>query len=479
MKAIDFNFEIHQPFRLKRYRFFDIGNDHYYYDDFLNDDIITRLAQQSYIPAAESLLRMIDETKGAFRCSISVSGVALEQFEVYVPEFIDLLKKLAKTGSVEFTATTYAHSLASLFDPEEFEQQVKAQCEKIETLLGVKPKVLRNTELIYCDEFAPQILAMGFKGCITEGAKHILGWKSPNYVYSAASAPKLKLLLNNSKLVEDIAQRFGDTTWEAYPLTADKYIDWIASTPQEEQIITLCLNLETFGAMQPAQTGIFQFLEALPRFAAERGVEFWTPSMAISKLKAVGELAVVHPISGADEARDTSAWVGNPLQREATDKLYAAGERVRLASDRRLKQDWWYLQAADHFYYMSTKHFGEGHSNFSPYETPYQAFTNYMNVLSDFLVRVDEQFPQSVDNEELNALLTTIRNQEREIETLTREKDSMSKNLEQYNIEHKYRKTETAEAEEAKTAAKPAARKATHAKEAAKKEAAKKAPAKK
>lgn len=474
MKAIDFNFEIHQPFRLKRYRFFDIGNDHYYYDDFLNDDIITRLAQQSYIPAAESLLRMIEETKGAFRCSISVSGVALEQFEVYVPEFIDLLKKLAKTGSVEFTATTYAHSLASLFDPEEFEQQVKAQCEKIETLLGVKPKVLRNTELIYCDEFATQILAMGFKGCITEGAKHILGWKSPNYVYSAASAPKLKLLLNNSKLVEDIAQRFGDTTWEAYPLTADKYIDWIASTPQEEQIITLCLNLETFGAMQPAQTGIFQFLEALPRFAAERGVEFWTPSMAISKLKAVGELAVVHPISGADEARDTSAWVGNPLQREATDKLYAAGERVRLASDRRLKQDWWYLQAADHFYYMSTKHFGEGHSNFSPYETPYQAFTNYMNVLSDFLVRVDEQFPQSVDNEELNALLTTIRNQEREIETLTREKDSMSKNLEQYNIEHKYRKTETAEAEEAKTAAKPAARKAAHAKEAAKKAPAKK-----
>ncbi len=474
MKAIDFNFEIHQPFRLKRYRFFDIGNDHYYYDDFLNDDIITRLAQQSYIPAAESLLRMIEETKGAFRCSISVSGVALEQFEVYVPEFIDLLKKLAKTGSVEFTATTYAHSLASLFDPEEFEQQVKAQCEKIETLLGVKPKVLRNTELIYCDEFAPQILAMGFKGCITEGAKHILGWKSPNYVYSAASAPKLKLLLNNSKLVEDIAQRFGDTTWEAYPLTADKYIDWIASTPQEEQIITLCLNLETFGAMQPAQTGIFQFLEALPRFAAERGVEFWTPSMAISKLKAVGELAVVHPISGADEARDTSAWVGNPLQREATDKLYAAGERVRLASDRRLKQDWWYLQAADHFYYMSTKHFGEGHSNFSPYETPYQAFTNYMNVLSDFLVRVDEQFPQSVDNEELNALLTTIRNQEREIETLTREKDSMSKNLEQYNIEHKYRKTETAEAEEAKPASKPAARKAAHAKEAAKKAPAKK-----
>lgn len=474
MKAIDLNFEIHQPFRLKRYRFFDIGNDHYYYDDFLNDDIITRLAQQSYIPAAESLLRMIEESKGAFRCSISVSGAALEQFEIYVPEFIDLLKKLAKTGAVEFTATTYAHSLASLYDPEEFAQQVKVQCEKLEALLGVKPKVLRNTELIYCDDLAPQILAMGFKGCITEGAKHILGWKSPNYVYSAASAPKLKLLLNNSKLVEDIAERFGDTTWAEYPLTADKYIDWIASTPQEEQIITLCLNLEAFGAMQPAETGIFQFLEALPRFAAERNIEFWTPSMAISKLKAVGELAVVHPISGADEARDTSAWDGNPLQREAIDKLYAAGERVRLASDRRLKQDWWYLQATDHFYYMSTKHFGEGHSNFSPYETPYQAFTNYMNVLSDFLVRVDEQFPESVDNEELNALLTTIRNQEREIEVLTREKDSMIKNLEQYNIEHKYRKAEATEAETEKPAKKPAARKCAPKKEAAKEETAKK-----
>lgn len=439
MKAIDFNFEIHQPFRLKRYRFFDIGNDHYYYDDFLNDDIVTRLAEQSYIPAATTLLRMIEESNGTFRCSISISGVAIEQFERYVPEFIDLLKKLAATGAVEFTATTYAHSLASLLDPIEFEEQVKAHTDKIETLLGVKPKVVRNTEMIYFDDLAPQMLAMGFKGCITEGAKHILGWKSPNYVYSAASAPKFKLLMNNSKLAEDIAARFSDTAWAEFPLTADKYIDWIASTPADEQIITICLNLETFGAMHPASTGIFQFLEALPRFAAERGVEFWTPTMAMSKLKPVSQLAVVHPISGADEARDTSAWMGNTLQREAIDKLYGAGERVRLAQDRPLKQDWLYLQGSDHFYYMSTKHFGDGHSNFSPYETPYQAFTNYMNVLSDFLVRVDEQFPLSVDNEELNALLTTIRNQEREIETLTRERNSMSKNLEQYNIEHKNR----------------------------------------
>jgi len=442
MKAVSFNFEIHQPFRLKRYRFFDIGNDHYYYDDFLNDDIVTRIAAQSYMPAAETLLRMINDTKGAFRCSISITGAAIEQFEQYVPEFIDLLKKLADTGKVEFLATPYAHSLAALYDPEELAQQVKAQCDKLHSLFGVKPKVFRNTELIYSDDIAPQVLAMGFKGCLTEGAKHILGWKSPNYVYTAASAPKLKLLLRNSNLSDDIAFRFSDTSWDAFPLTADKYIDWIASTPADEQIINICLNLETFGGMQPASTGIFQFLEALPRFAAERGVEFWTPSEAVSKLKSVGELAVVHPISAADEARDTSAWLGNALQREALDKLYAAGERVRLCEDRRLKQDWWYLQASDHFYYMSTKHFADGsvHANFSPYETPYQAFINYMNVLADFLVRVDEQYPLSVDNEELNSLLKTIRNQEREIAELTREKESMQKNIEQYNIEHQGRR---------------------------------------
>lgn len=467
MKAIDFNFEIHQPFRLKRYRFFDIGNDHYYYDDFLNDDIIERVARESYIPAAEALLRMIEASKGQFRCSISISGVAIEQFEMYVPEFIDLLKKLAATGSVEFTATTYAHSLASLFDPEEFKQQVKMQCEKIESLFGVKPKTFRNTELIYFDDLAPQIYAMGFKGCITEGAKHILGWKSPNYVYSSASTPKLKLLLNNSKLADDIARRFSDTSWDAYPLTADKYIDWIASTPAEEQIITLCMNLDTFGGLHKASTGIFQFLEALPRFAAERGVEFWTPSMAVSKLKPVDMLPVIHPISSADEARDTSAWLGNQLQREATDKLYGAAERVHLAEDRRLKQDWMYLQGSDHFYYMSTKHFGDGQGNFSPYENPYQAFTNYMNVLSDFLVRVDEQFPKDVDNEELNSLLTTIRNQEREIETLSREKTVLSKSLEQYNIEHTKREQPAAETEKPK--AQKAAAKKTVTKSATKK----------
>ncbi len=460
MKAICFYFQIHQPFRLKRYRFFDIGNDHYYYDDFANDDIITRIAQRSYIPAAETLLKMIEESKGKFRCAISITGVALEQCEQYVPEFVDLLKKLTDTGKVEFLAETYAHSLSSLADPIEFEEQVKAHDEKIYQLFGVKPKVLRNTELIYCDELAPQILSMGYKGVITEGAKHILGWKSPNYIYSAASAPKLRLLLKNDKLSDDIAFRFSNTEWNEYPLTADKYIDWIASTPPEEQIVNLFMNLETLGELQPRESGIFQFMEALPRFAAERGVEFITPTEAVTKLKPAGELSIMHPISWADEARDTSAWLGNQLQNEAFNKLYSVAERVRLCDDRRLKQDWLYLQGSDHLFYMSTKHMADGemHSHFSPYETPYQAFTNYMNVLADFIVRVEEQYPLSIENEELNSLLTTIRNQAREIETLNKEVTTLRLNAEHDCEEHATRAALEAEKKPAKKTTKKTAK---------------------
>ncbi|MGM9870787.1 MAG: glycoside hydrolase family 57 protein [Muribaculaceae bacterium] len=437
MKAICLNLEINQPLRLKKYTFFDIGNDHYYYDDFLNDDIITRIAERSYMPAAETLLRMVNDTKGYFRFSISITGVAIEQLEQYVPEFIRALRRLADTGKVEFVAMPYANSLASLTDPIEFANQVAMHAAKIQELFGVKTKVLRNTELIYSDEIAPQILAMGYKGVMTEGAKHILGWKSPNYVYSAETAPKLRVLFRNAKLSEDIATRFSDTSWSEFPLTADKYIDWIAQTPETEQVMNIWLNMETFGGLQPATTGIFQFLEALPGFAKERGIEFWNPSEIVAKIKPVSPIVVMHPISGADEARDTSAWMGNRLQNEAIGKLYSVAERVRLCDDRRLKQDWLYLQGADHFYYMSTKHFADGaaHSSFSPYETPFFAFTNYMNVLSDFIVRVEEQYPLSIDNEELNSLVTTIRNQAREIETLNKEIASMRNNARELDAE--------------------------------------------
>ena len=462
MSAVCLYFKIHQPFRLKRYRFFDIGNDHYYYDDFSNDEIITRIAQRSYLPANELLLQMINDSGKRFKCAFSISGTAIEQLQQYVPEFLDSMRKLVDTGCVEFLSETYDHSLASIADEEEFRRQVEKHDKLIYELFGQKPKVFCNTEFIYNDEIASTIHSMGFKAVLTEGARHILGWKSPNYVYSSAGAPKMKMLLRNSKLSDDIAKRFADSSWHEYPLTADKYISWIAQSPKEEQITNIFLNYETIGDNIPRETGIFDFFKALPRFAAENGIEFWTPGEAVSKLKPVDTISVTHPISGADEARDTSAWLGNKLQNEAFNKLYSVSERVHLCSDRRLHQDWDYLQSSDHFFYMSTKHFGDGavHAMFSPYESPYQAFTNYMNVLADFIVRVEEQFPLSIENEELNALLTTIKNQESEIEMLNKELRALKSAKEDAAETDKKPKAKKATTATKKTATKKAAKKA-------------------
>lgn len=431
MKNVCFYFKIHQPYRLKRYRFFDIGNDHYYYDDFANDEIITRLAENSYMPMCDTILDMIRETNGTFKCTVSVSGTALEQLQLYVPECVDRLKQLADTGCVEFLSGTFAHSLASLEDPEEFIREVKMENDIIYRTLGIKPKTFANTELIYDDDIAMLINDMGFKTCLTVGAKHVLGWKSPNYVYNAATAPKLKVLLTNDKLSDDIARNFNNPEWPEYPLTADKYLDWIAALPEEEQVVNLYFSMDTFGSFLPASTGIFQFMKALPRFAAERNIVFSTPSEVSSKMKSVGELSVPYPMSDIDEARDVSAWKGNSLQNEALGKLYGVAERVSMCTDRRLKQDWEYLQSSDHFYYMSTKNLDDGasHAAFSPYDSPFAAFTNYMNVLADFLVRVEEQYPESIDNEELNSLLLTIRNQADEINSLNKEVKTLRANI--------------------------------------------------
>ena len=431
MKSVCLYFNIHQPFRLKRYRFFDIGNDHYYYDDFANDEIITRLAEVSYIPMCETLLKMIEDSNREFKCAFSISGTALEQLQLYVPECVELMKKLAATGCVEFLSGPYSHGLASLEDVEEFIREVKQHDDFIKLLFGVKPTMFANTELIYDDDIAAVVASMGFKSILTEGAKHILGWKSPNYVYAAASAPKLKLLFTNRKLEEDITRNFNNPAWPEYPLTADKYVDWIAALPEEEQIVNLFFSIDTFGGFLPKDTGIFDFMRALPRFAKEKGVKFALPSEAVAKLKPVSEIAVPSPISDIDEARDVSAWKGNELQNEAINKLYAVAERVNLCQDRRLKQDWKYLQSSDHFYYMSTKNKADGasHAAFSPYDSPFSAFTNYMNVLADFLVRVEEQYPESIDNEELNSLLLTIRNQSQEINELNKEVNTLRNNI--------------------------------------------------
>lgn len=423
MKTICFYFQIHQPFRLKRYRFFNIGNDHYYYDDFSNEDILQTIAAKSFIPANRMLLDLINQYKGRFKVAFSISGVALDQLEIYAPEVIDGLRELAKTGNVEFLAETYAHSLCSLIDEEEFKSQVNQHKERIKMLFGQEPQVFRNTELIYSDEIAEKVQELGFTKMITEGAKHILGWKSPNYVYKADTKRDMKLLLKNYHFSDDIAFRFSNYNWSEYPLTAEKFVQWIANTPPEEQVINLFMNYETLGNLQPSNTGIFEFMKALPRFAFEREIGFSTPTEVFNTQKPIGVYSVPTAISWADEERDLSAWLGNTLQSEAFYTLYGIGERVRMCTDRRLKQDWLYLQTSDHFYYMSTKHFSDGavHSHFSPYPTPYDAFNNYMNVLSDFIGRVKAQYPDSVENEELNSLLLTIHNQAAEIKELKSE----------------------------------------------------------
>lgn len=427
MKTICFYFQIHQPFRLKRYRFFDIGNDHYYYDDFQNEEIIRRIAEKTYLPGNRAILDMIKTSGGKFKVAFSISGTALEQMEIYTPEVIDSFKELAQTGNVEFLAETYAHSLASLGDEEEFKQQVKRHQNKIYTLFGVKPKVFRNTELIYSDDISELVYQMGFRGMLTEGAKHVLGWKSPNYMYSSIMQPQLKMLLKNDRFSEDLSMRFSNYSWNEYPLTADKYISWIASTPESEQIISLFMNYEVLGTLNAAETGIFDFFKALPRFAAEKGISFSMPSEVFSLLKPVDSISVPYPMSWVDEEKDCSSWLGNVLQQEAFRKINEIGERVRLSDNRRILQDWTYLQSSDHFYYMNTK---RGHVGFSPYENAYDAFNNYMNVLSDFVVRVTALFPTSIENEELNSLLTTIRNQGIEIEQLRKELTNTKKKSE-------------------------------------------------
>ena len=424
MKSICFYFQIHQPFRLRRYRFFDIGNNHYYYDDFQNEEIFQRIAQKSYLPATHAIIDMIKQSEGRFKAAFSISGTALEQMEIYAPELIDILKELVKSGNIELLAETYAHSLASLGDADELKVQVKMHSDKIQSLFGVTPTVFRNTELIYSDDISELVYnQLGFKGMLTEGAKHVLGWKSPNYVYASVMCPQLKLLLKNSRYSEDMSIRFGNYSWREYPLTADKYISWITAAPESEKIFNLFMNYEVLGSMQSTETGIFEFFKALPHYAEKNNISFSLPSEIIAAEKPVDVISVPYPMSWVGEEKDCSSWLGNVLQQEAFQQINNIGERVRLCQDRRIRQDWIYLQSSDHFYYMNTKH----QYLFSPYDNPYDAFNNYMNVLSDFMLRVEAQFPSSIENEELNSLLTTIQNQAQEIKQLENKLNRLKK----------------------------------------------------
>ena len=424
MKTICFYFEIHQMFHLKRYRFFDIGSDHYYYDDYSNETKISDVVERSYKPAIRTLIDMVRNSDGAFKIALSLSGVAMEQLEMHAPCVIDDLHELADTGCCEFLAETYSHSLSSLIDEKRFRGEVKRQCEKTKQLFGKSPKVFRNTNLIYSDEIGSMVYNMGFKGILTEGAKHILGWKSPHYVYHCNQAPDLKILLRDFKLSDDISLRFSNSNWNEFPLFADKYISWIDAMPQEEEVINIFMNLNALGIEQPLSSNILEFLKAIPACAKEKGITFSTPTEVISNLKSVSPIDVLYPISWAGEERDVSTWLGNVLQREAFNKLYSVSERVRLCHDKKIKQDWDYLQTSDNFRFMSTKHSGINIER-DIYESPYDAFTNYMNILGDFINRVDSLYPEDIDSEELNSLLTTIKNQEKEIDSLHNKLDKL------------------------------------------------------
>jgi len=394
MRHICFYFQVHQPFRLRRnYRFFDIGSNHHYYDEHANRTIVQKVANKCYLPTNKVLLDLIKEYGAQFKIAFSISGTALDQFEKYSPQTIESFQRLADTGCVEFLGETYAHSLCSLKSKEEFFHQVALHTKKIKEVLGQKPKVFRNTELIYSDGIGEMVAEMGFKAQLTEGAKHILGWKSPNYLYCNARNPKLKLLLKNFSLSDDIAFRFSNRGWSQWPLTADKFVNWINELPREEEIINLFMDYETFGEHQWEHTGIFEFMRHLPgKVFANSNYNFITPSQAVEQMKPVAPIHVPHPISWADEERDLTAWLGNDLQDDAFDNLYKLEPLVRKCKAAALLKDWEYLQTSDHFYYMCTKFFSDGdvHKYFNPYETPYEAYINYMNVLSDFTLRVND-----------------------------------------------------------------------------------------
>lgn len=390
-KSICLYFQVHQPTRLRLYRFFDIGKDSHYYDDFANRTILKRVAQKCYLPMNDLLLKEIEKQKGKFKVAFSISGSALEQFDRYAPEVTESFRRLAGTGCVEFLCETYNHSLSSIGSSEAFKHQVEKHRQAIKDHFGVEPKAFRNTELIYSNSIGAMVSGLGFDTMLTEGARHIMGWKSPNFIYRDETCEKLNLLLRNYTLSDDIAFRFEDRGWSEWPLTAEKYLSWLKAA--DGDIVNLFMDYETFGEHRSAESGIFNFMKALPEVVIKDGsMDFVTPSEAVAKYKAADEISVPQAISWADEERDLSAWLGNELQQDAFNKLYALEEKLLLLDKAELWADFGHLQESDHLYYMCTKFFSDGevHKMFNPYDTPYEAFINYMNVLSDFSIRVND-----------------------------------------------------------------------------------------
>ena len=398
-KAVCFYLHVHQPFRVKPYTIFRAGNDHMYFNDQTpdtdtnNEFIIRKVAEKSYLPTNEILLELLQENP-EFKLSLSLTGTVIEQFEMWAPDALESFKRLTETGRVEILAETYHHSLAFFYSRKEFEMQVQMHKQKIQEIFGQTPTAFRNTELAYNNDLAYWADKAGYKAIITEGWDPILGWRSPNYVYRPAYTDNIRLLMKNYKLSDDVAFRFSDQDWEGWPLTADKYVHWLNSTSDEEDVINLFMDYETFGEHQWDHSGIFDFLRHFPgKFLKHQGNEFLTVTEAAEKFAAKDFIDVPGIVTWADTERDLTAWTGNAMQHQAIKAIYDLQNDVIASKDLELIEDWRLLQTSDHFYYMCTKWFNDGdvHAYFSPYDSPYDGFTHFMNVVHDLKFRLSEK----------------------------------------------------------------------------------------
>ena len=401
MVAINFYFQVHQPYRLRHYNVFDIGNNNKYFDDKKNKEVMLKVAQKCYLPMNKLLLKLINKYKGTdrpFKCSFSISGVALQQFEEYAPEVLNSFKKLAATGHCEFLCETSHHSLSFLYSRKEFDEQIKEQMKLIKKHFKQVPKVFRNTELIYNNEIAREVEKLGFKGVLAEGIDHILDWRSPNFVYKPYGST-IGLLLKNYKLSDDIAFRFSNRGWEEHPLTVDKYCKWIDANNGNGEVINLFMDYETFGEHQWEDTGIFKFMEKLPeQFLKHPDNHFVIPTEAIEKFNRHDELDYPRLTSWADTERDLSAWLGNKIQNASIEELYKLEKEVKASKNKKLLEDWRKLTTSDHFYYMCTKWFNDGdvHKYFNPYDSPYDGYIAFMNVINDLKLRIKKHSAKPV-----------------------------------------------------------------------------------
>lgn len=407
MPSVCFYFQVHQPFRIKRYSFFDIGKDHFYEDDEKNVQILNKVSEKCYLRANQTMLELIKKHNGKFRICYSLSGTLIEQLEMYRPDVLKSFADLAATGCVEFLSETYYHSLSFIYSKDEFKRQVKMHAEKIKKHFNQVPKVFRNTELIFNNEIAAYVEKMGYKGILCEGVDRILKGRTPNYVYQPKGTTKIKALLKNYSLSDDVAFRFSDVNWNEFPLKADKFASWVHKIAGNGEVLNLFMDYETFGEHQWESTGIFSFLEHLPtEIMKHKDFNFMTPSEIISKYVPRDEYDVKDYTSWADAERDLSAWLSNSMEQESAKRLYDLEKKVMSSGNEELIHTWGKLQTSDHFYYMCTKFWSDGdvHKYFSPYDSPYDAYIYFMNVYSDFELTLEKLPKKKVVRKKVNSV---------------------------------------------------------------------------